>query len=254
MSVSSKYVRRAVAWWAAVVFGLTFMLLYPFFYITLQTAKWHPLANKLRVLWAKILFPLTASSYDFNYESALDPNKQYVVCANHTSMLDIPLSAILLNGANFKFMAKHQLADIPVFGIFFRTVDIAVNRDSKIASFKAYKKALEAMDNGYSLIIYPEGTTSDIAPQMLEFKNGPFKIAIDKQVAVIPVTFLDNWHMFLYDGTMLYRPGCARVIVHEPIETVGLTAADADSLRDKVYNLIDHDLKNEYGSKYAFGR
>ncbi len=230
------------------------MLLYPLFYITLQSPKWHPLANKLRVFWAKILFPLTASSYEVSYITPLDPNKQYVVCANHTSMIDIPLSAILLNGANFKFMAKHQLADIPVFGIFFRTIDIPVNRDSKIASFKAYKKALEALDQGYSLIIYPEGTTSDIAPQMLDFKNGPFKIAIDKQVAIIPVTFLDNWHMFLYDGSMLYRPSCARVIVHEPIETVGMTQADADSLKELVYNIIDHDLKNEYGSKFAFGR
>lgn len=254
MSVSSKYLRRITAWGGVVVFGLTFLMLYPFLYVTLHNPAWHPWANKIRLFWAKILFPLTASSYELYYDSPLDPNKQYVVCSNHTSMIDIPLSAILLNGANFKFMAKHQLAELPVFGIFFRTVDIPVNRESKIASFRAYKQALEALDNGYSLIIYPEGTTSDIAPQMLEFKNGPFKIAIDKQVPVVPVTFLDNWHMFLYDGSMLFRPGRARVIVHQPIETIGLTQADADNLRDRVYDIIDTDLKNEYGSKFVFSR
>lgn len=242
------------AWYGVVIFGVTFALFYPLFYFSLYNPKWHPFANKLRLVWAKLLFPLTASSYELYYENPLDPNKQYVVCANHTSMIDIPLAAILLNGANFKFMAKHQLASVPVFGIFFRTIDIPVNRDSKIDSFRAYKKALEALDNGYNLIIFPEGTTSDIAPQMLEFKNGPFKIAIDKQVAVLPVTFLDNWHLFLYDGNMLMRPGRARVIIHEPIETAGLTQADADRLKDEVYDIIDNDLKNEYGSKFAFGR
>lgn len=246
--------RRGAAWWAIVVFGITFLVLYPLFWFTLHNHKWHPLANKLRFFWAKMLFPLTASSYELYYETALDPNEQYIICANHTSAIDIPLSAILLNGANFKFMAKHQLAEVPIFGVFFRTIDIPVKRESKIDSFKAYKKALESLDQGYSLIIYPEGTTSDIAPQMLEFKNGPFKIAIDKQVPVVPVTFLDNWHMFLYDGSMLFRPGRSRVIVHQPIATTGMTAADADRLKDRVYDIIDHDLKNEYGSRFVFGR
>ncbi len=246
--------RRVAAYWGVVIFGVTFVMLYPLFVITLHIPKWHPLANKIRLFWAKLLFPLTASSYQVFYESQLDPNKQYILCANHTSMIDIPLAAIVLDGANFKFMAKHTLADVPMFGIFFRTIDIPVKRESKMDSFKAYKKALESLDDGYSLIIFPEGTTSDIAPQMLEFKNGPFKIAIDKQVAVIPVTFLDNWHMFLYDGTMLLRPGRSRVIVHEPIETTGMTGADADLLKDRVYDIIDLDLKNEYGSRLAIGR
>lgn len=246
--------RRVAAWWAIAFFGITFMVLYPVFYVLLHNPSWHPIANKLRFYWAKILFPSTASSYQLFYETPLDTNKQYVVCGNHTSGIDIPLSAILLNGANFKFMAKHEFAEVPFFGIFFRTIDIPVKRKSKIDSFKAYKKALEALDNGYSLIIYPEGTTSNMAPQMLEFKNGPFKIAIDKQVPVVPVTFLDNWHMFLYDGNMLYRPGQSRVIIHQPIETVGMTAADADRLRDQVYHIIDNELKNEYGSRVVFGR
>lgn len=162
--------------------------------------------------------------------------------------MDIPSFALTYNGY-YHFMGKKELRDLPLFGLFFRTMDITVDRDSKISSYKAFKHALNDLDEGVSLCIFPEGTTSDIAPDLLDFKNGPFKIAIDKQVPVVPVAFLDNWRLYLYDGSRLCSPGISRAIVHEPIETAGMNSDDVEGLKTKVFNIIDQTLKKHYEGK-----
>ena len=250
----SKMFRRIYAYLIVVVFAVTFLLLFPLFLLTLRKQSRYHLANRLRRVWAHSLFLGTGMGNKITFEEALDPSRQYMLCPNHTSTIDIPLAALCLKGFNFRFMAKDELARVPVFGIFFRTVDIPVDRGSKRDSFRAYKEALESIDKGFSLVVFPEGTTSNDAPEMLEFKNGPFRIAIEKQIPVVPVTFLDNWWLFLYDGSMLARPGTARAIVHAPIETKGMTVADVDMLKMEVYNVIDSTLRKEYEGRYAFGR
>lgn len=254
MNTVIKIGRKVYAFYVIAIFGLTFLLLYPLFWLTLRKEAHYKYANRLRRVWAHSLFILTFIGIDIEFEEALDPSQQYIICPNHSSVIDIPLAALCLKGFNFSFMAKEQLARIPVFNIFFGTVDISVKRESKLDSFRAFKRALQLIDGGYSLVIFPEGTTSKIAPQMGEFKNGPFRIAIEKQIPVVPVTFLDNWHIFPYDGTMLCKPGSARAIVHTPIETKGMTVNDVERLKWEVQQVLEQTLKKEYESRHAFSR
>lgn len=243
--------RRIWAWYVVIMFGLLLAMLYPIFWILLRDKRNHLVVNNVRIIWAKVTMLFALTWYKIDYESPLDPKQRYVICPNHSSMIDILLSALVLRGRNFKFMGKKQLLKVPLFNLFFKTIDIPVDRESKIGSFRAYKAGLEALDEGYDLIIFPEGTTSDDAPEMLPFKAGPFKIAIDKQVPLVPVTFLDNWHMFLFDGSMLCTPGLARAIVHTPIDTKGMTEADVDRLRDQTRDIIESRLRKEYEGRFA---
>lgn len=249
-----KLTRRVFAWYVVIMFGLILFILYPLFWLLLRKEETYHDANILRIVWAKLIMLVGFTNYRIEYHTQLQENQQYVICPNHSSMIDIPLAALVLQGRNFKFMGKDQLLKVPLFNLFFKTVDIPVNRESKIGSFRAFKKGIEAIDGGYDLIIFPEGTTSDDAPQMLPFKSGPFRIAIEKQIPVVPVTFLDNWHLFLYDGSMLCKPGTSRAIVHEPIETTGMTLDDADRLRDMVYDIIDKELRKAYEGRFAISR
>ncbi len=249
----NKILRRVFAWYYFIIFGGLLILLYPLFYITLSDERWYPYANKLRWVWAFFLMPFTGMNYRVQYTGErFDKDQQYIFCSNHTSILDIPFFG-LFAGDRFRFMAKKEFGDIPIFGMFFRTVDIAVNRQSKIGSFKAFIQAAESIDRGYSMVIFPEGTTAANPPELLEFKNGPFKLAIDKQVPIVPITFLDNWHLFNYDKEMQCAPGTARVIVHPPIETAGMTDEQVELLKNEVFAIIDSDLKQEYGSKQPVG-
>ena len=141
--------------------------------------------NVLRRFWGFFSSAIVGFFYKFEYEQPIDWGKTYIVCPNHTSNLDISAMCVLVNN-NCSFMGKEELKDALVTGIFFRSVDIPVNRDSKMSSYRAFKMANERLKDGTTLIIFPEGKIGDNYPPSLhEFKNGPFKMAIDMKVQII---------------------------------------------------------------------
>jgi len=201
--------------------------------------------NKMRRFWGTVSSGLAGITYDFEFEEPIDWSKTYVICPNHTSNLDISAVSILTKN-NFCFMGKEELLKGFVTGLYFRTIDIPVNRNSKMSSFRAYKKATERMEKGMSTVIFPEGTISgNYPPRLVEFKNGPFRLAIEMQVPIIPVTALDTWKV-LWDDGLKYgsNPGVCHIFVHKPIETAGMTVDDTDALRDKVYEIMYQKLQS----------
>jgi 1-acyl-sn-glycerol-3-phosphate acyltransferase len=151
--------------------------------------------------------------------------------------------AILVNN-NCSFMGKEELKEGLVTGLFFRSIDIPVNRDSNISAFRAFKKAAEKLKEGITMIIFPEGKIGDEYPPILhQFKNGPFRLAIELKVPIIPVSSVNTWKMLWDDGTKYgTRPGICNIYVHTPIQTANLTLDDADDLRNEVYKTITEKL------------
>ncbi len=199
--------------------------------------------NRLRRAWGFISSALVGFFFKYEYEQPIDWSKPYIVCPNHTSNLDIAAMCVLVN-SNCSFMGKEELKDGLVTGLFFRSVDIPVNRDSKMSSYRAFKMAADKLAEGTTLIIFPEGGISNIYPPTLhEFKNGPFRLAIDFKIPIIPVSSSNTWTRLWDDGTKKgTRPGICKFYIHKPIETAQLTIADADALRDEVYNIIAKKL------------
>ena len=106
------------------------------------------------------------------------------------------------------------------------------------------RRAARALDRGTSLTLFPEGTIPAFTPRMKPFKDGAFKLAIEKQVPIVPVTFLDHWRLFGEPLEMLglARPGLARAVVHPAISTTGMTEADLVALRSEVFRVIEGPL------------
>jgi 1-acyl-sn-glycerol-3-phosphate acyltransferase len=131
-----------------------------------------------------------------------------------------------------------------VLGFFFRTIDITVNRDSKISSFRAFKTAGERLKEGISVVIFPEATIPLMYPPELgNFKNGAFRLAIDLKIPILPVTSLNTWKVLWNTGSLYgSRPGICDIFVHKPIETAHLSLDDADKLRDEVHELIKQKI------------
>ncbi len=205
--------------------------------------------NSVRRVWGFTSSALVGVFYRFKYEKAIDWSRTYIICSNHTSNLDITAMTQLVKSNHHCFMGKEELLNNFITRLFFKTVDIPVNRESKISSYRAFKKASEALANGTSVIIFPEGRIPEEYPPLLhDFKNGPFRLAIELKVPIIPVTSLDTWQI-LWDTGLEHgsKPGICNIFVHEPIETAQLTLNDADALRDKVHAIIEQTLnKNEY--------
>lgn len=209
--------------------------------------------NAVRRVWGLVSSFCVGIRYKYQFEQPIDWSKTYIVCPNHTSNLDITALSILVK-SNCCFMGKEELVDGLVTRLFFRTVDIPVNRESKIASFRAFKVAMERLGNGMTVIIFPEATIPDLyPPQLHSFKNGPFRMAIELKVPIIPVTSQNTWEIFWDDGSKYgSKPGVCDIFVHKPIETAHLTIDDADALRDEVHAIISNKI-NEHDHRRTNG-
>ncbi len=230
------------------IFAMVFLLFYPVFLLLLQNEKYFVTANRLRTFWARVVLFLTGLTYRVENRAKLKRNKSYIVCPNHFSYLDIPTTA-LIGIYNYRFMAKAELNKIPIFNIFFKTIDIPVNRGNKSDAYKAIKQSEESINHKFSLVIFPEGTIGAHPPDLLKFKNGPFKLAIEKQVPIVPVTFIDNWNHLYVDKQIYGKPGRLRIVIHEPIDTTSMTENELETLKEKVYQVIHNELSHYWRLK-----
>lgn len=235
--------KKAHVYFYVVVVALSYFAAWPIFYYFSRKPSRYRNMNRVRRAWAYTSSLLSGFIYRFEYEEPIDWSKTYIICANHTSNLDISAMCVLVN-TNCCFMGKEELKDGLVTSLFFKSVDVAVNRDSKMSSFRAFKQVSEKLKNGITLIIFPEGKISDDYPPTLhEFKNGPFRLAIEHQIPIIPVSSSDIWEKLWDDGTKYgTKPGICNFYVHKPVPTTNLTVADADALRDEVYDIISKKI------------
>lgn len=252
--LSVRKVLRKI-WGAWFYFNLAFIFfpLYPFFLIFLSHPKTYKYAHFCRKIWGWVLFFNTGMYLKRHFEHKLNPKKTYIIVSNHSSYMDIPsLTCGIPN--DLSYMAKQELTKVPLFGRFFHTIDIAVNRKSATASHKAFMKAAEQLKHGKrSLVIYPEGTIPAHAPKLGKFKAGPFRLAIENNVEILPVTLADNWYHLPDNGTWEGWPGVVNMYIHRPIPTTGLNLNDEEELKQKVFSIIESKLI-EHGSYERAGR
>lgn len=226
-------------------FALGLIILYPLFYLFLSRREWFPKAFQLKKFWARWILIVPGLFYKIKWNTASDKLPQPAIyCANHASYLDIVFSYIVVPNY-FVFMGKQELSKAPLFRIFFREMNILVNRESNKSSHRAFMRAAEDIDKGHSVFIFPEGGISS-SGRLRGFKNGAFKLAIEKQVPIIPVTYLNNWRLLQNGGFFKSygKCGVSRTIVHPPIETKGMTAEDLVSLKTKVHDIILKELSD----------
>lgn len=182
-----------------------------------------------------------------SFEQKLNRKKTYIVVPNHSSYLDIPCTTCFLP-FEVNYMAKIELAKLPLFGRFFNTIDIAVDRKSNTHAHKAFLKAgMQLKTKERSIVIFPEGTISKHAPRLGKFKPGPFRLAIENEIELLPVTFTKNWQRLPDDGSWTATPGIIHMFVHRPISTVGLNLTDAEHLKQQVFTIIENKLA-EHGN------
>jgi len=230
-------------------FTVTFFLFYPFFFVMLSNRRWFYGVFMLKKVWARFLLWPPFIFWTTDYETKLDKKRAYVICSNHASYLDVILTYAVIP-CYFHSMGKAELLKIPLFNHFFKRMNIPVNRKSKIDSHRAFLRAGQDIDKGISLNLFPEGTISRHAPVMGRFKNGPFKLAIEKQIPIIPITYLTNWKLLPEHSNGIGHPGISRIIVHEPVVTKGMTDENMEELKEKIYAIIEAPLLKAFPEKF----
>jgi len=232
--------------WFLIWFIFPFLILFPFFYITLITGKYNAVFF-LKRIWSGFI---SYGSFLFPKIKYVKKEKQPKPCiyvGNHTSYLDIVFSTFYIQHTAV-YLGKAELLKIPLFNQFFKYLDVPVNRKSNSDAHKSLQACAQKIDSGLSVVIFPEGTISNNG-KLKPFKNGAFKLAIDKQIPIIPVAYLNNWK-FLQNGGFLKSNGCfgvPKVIVGEAISTIGLTEKDLPELKERIFKFVQDNLDKHNG-------
>ncbi len=155
-----------------------------------------------------------------------------------------------LNPINTIFVGKNDMEEIPLFGFMYRKLHITVNRSSLKSRFNTILASMKAIDEGKSLVIYPEGgMVTKEPPQMCAYKDGAFRTAIEKQIPIVPVTIPYNWIILPDEEKMRLHRGTVKVIFHAPIETTNMTLNDIPALKQRVFSVIDAELRKELSTE-----
>ncbi len=182
-------------------------------------------------IWAKVI--LFGSGFYYKVETEQKPiqGRSYMFIANHTSMADIMLM-LAINKNPFVFVGKVELVKIPLFGFFYKRTCILVDRKSSKSRMEVFDRAQKRLNQGLSICIFPEGgVPHDESVLLDDFKDGAFRLAIEHQIPIVPITFADNKERFSY--TFLSgSPGIMRVKIHEFIETTGLPSESKKAIKE----------------------
>lgn len=235
-----KVLRWIYSRYCLVVFALIFLILTPLYWIFIQRPSWKSYALTLNRWWAQLFFTFTQIPVKQKYLHPFNGAEQVVFCANHTSFLDIPL--IGLNPNRFVFVGKSSIAKVPLFGYMYRKIHITVDRARLRSKYQTLQRAQEEVDRGHSLVMFPEGGIGKNPPDLSHFKDGPFRVAIEKQIPVVPVTIPHNWIILPNHPSLMVNRRTALIIYHPPVSTRGLTLNDLDHLKSEVASIIKKEM------------
>lgn len=185
-------------------------------------------------MWSWLILRTTGVRVKVEGLERLDPNRSYIFAANHQSIYDIPILFASLP-FQLRILAKESLGRIPFMGWHLhRTGHVLVDRRNPGAG--VVRKMARLVEEGHSLIVFPEGTRSTDG-NVGRFKGGSFVIALQSGLPVVPISVIGSRHV-MFRGELMVRPGDVRVIVHEPIETSSVPKEAvrefASSVRDVV--------------------
>lgn len=183
--------------------------------------------------WSRILLKVSGVRVIAEGVEKLDPDKGYVLVANHSSYMDIPVIMATLP-LQFRFFAKRGLFRIPFLGTHLqRAGHIPVVRGDARASLKSMSDGAKLIrERGVSVLLFPEGGRS--IDQLGEFKEGTAYIAIKAAVPAVPIG-LEGMRAVLKMHTSCVYPGTVHLRVGDAIDTSHLTLRDREALTKELY-------------------
>ncbi|MGD0907176.1 MAG: lysophospholipid acyltransferase family protein [Candidatus Acidiferrales bacterium] len=163
--------------------------------------------------------------------------------ANHTSNAD----AAAIVGAiprRLAIFGRKSLFDIPIVGLAFSLAKfVPVDRGNRDAALASVKQAIEYMKQGFSFLVYPEGTRSPDG-RLQRFKKGAFVMAIEAGVPIVPV-MCAGAHRVMKKKSLVIHPGTVTVRFAKPIDAAGYTIDRRDELARRVHDAIAAELPDD---------
>lgn len=191
---------------------------------------------------------LSGIRFEVHGAEHIQRHRAAVYAVNHASNVEPPILFVALEDVfpRLRILYKAELRKLPVLTSAFDLAGfVPLERGNPDQSLPAIERAAEALREGASFLIFPEGTRSRTG-QLLPFKKGGFIMAIEAQVPIVPVA-VRGGRDAMRKGSAFVNPVNVTVRIGAPIPTAGLTMADRDDLIARVRKEIEDLLKEMDG-------
>jgi 1-acyl-sn-glycerol-3-phosphate acyltransferase len=233
--------------WFYILVALPIIGLMPILLLSISREQWYPHFFKLARFWARFILLGMGFNYKVMRDEIPEAGQSYMFIANHTSMADIMLMLVTVENP-FVFVGKKELARIPLFGFFYKRTCILVDRNNAKSRQAVFMRAQRRLSQGLSICIFPEGGVPEEHIVLDQFKDGAFRLAINHQIPIVPITFYDNKDRFSYTF-FSGGPGRMRARIHPFIKTTGLSVEDTKELNTASRTVILNDLLSDKKEK-----
>lgn len=198
-------------------------------------------ADRIVKKWGRSMVNLSGSKVIVTGEEHVPPQGGVVFISNHQGNFDIPILLGFIDKPK-AFIAKKELKKLPLISSWMYYMNcVFMDRSSARAGLKAIQEGVAFLKQGYSQIIFPEGTRSR-GEQLGEFKPGSFKLATKAGVPIVPVTIKGSYKIMEANGGLI-KPAVVEMFISEPVPTAGLSKVETEQLPEKVRNIITLQLQ-----------
>jgi len=195
------------------------------------------LIDRLIRVWARSLVWAAGIKLSIRGQGKLQPNKRYIIIANHASYLDIPCLLAAIDQP-LRFMAKASLFRVPIFGWGLIAAGfIPIDRKKSAKGKASFDLAVKRIRGGNSIIIFPEGGRSK-TKEMKEWKHGAFLLSMKSRLPIVPTAIHGN-HDVMPATRLKVTPGPVQIIIGDPVETTDLSVRQKDELMGKTREEIE---------------
>lgn len=210
----------------------------------------HNFARKVGTNWGKNLVWASGSKVKVIYENDCEreikkikeTKEPVILISNHQSNLDIPTLLGYLP-LDFAFIAKKEMKTWPLIGGWMKALNcIFLDRKNVRQGMKDMKNAMSKVKDGYSYVIFPEGSRTETG-EVGEFKKGSFKLATDTKVRILPITISGTYAVQSKKSLKVKGNKNIKVIVDKPIDLTTLPIQEQKNIHKIVNDIIKDNLK-----------
>lgn len=228
---------RVWALWALIIFIITFLIFFlpsMLAYLFRSYKKGQQYFIGVSRLWMNVWLPLAGCPLSVYGKENFKEGENYIVVFNHNALLDVPLSAPYVPGAN-KTIAKASFAKVPLFGLFYKRGSVLVDRKNEKSRIESYEKMKQVLRQNMHICIYPEGTRNRTQKPLKQFYDGAFKLSIETGKPILPCIITGTKAAMPINKTFYLWPTRLRMHFLPPIQAAGL---NAKALNEKVYTIM----------------
>jgi 1-acyl-sn-glycerol-3-phosphate acyltransferase len=231
---------RLWALWGLITFVITFLIIFipSMLSYLMPEPKGQAYFIGVSRVWMTVWLFLAGCRLKVTGRENFREHENYIVVFNHNALLDVPLSAPFVPGAN-KTIAKASFVKVPLFGWFYKKGAVLVKRTDERSRVKSFEDMKQVLANGMHMCIYPEGTRNRTKESLKPFYDGAFRLALSANKEIIPCIITGTKKAMPIHKTFYLLPTPLGMDFLPAVSPTGKTVAE---LKAEVFSI----MKNEF--------